>query len=325
MANQNQICRYNKFGFCKFGEFCRKRHISEKCIESSCEISSCNFRHPKICKYFREFRRCKFGEYCYFDHKESGSELLEKRVNDLIIKVEKLEKKLEEKESNQLASHSDFYTLEKKIEKIDKLLEEKNKKIEELEQKIMVVEVKCVEKAKRNQEKASVICKFCPFEAKSASGLKVHMKRKHTFKDIDIYPTNCDICEKTIENNLKMKRHMENHSYINAEYKCLECDFICDEYTEMEVHIRKEHSERFECYLCGLRGESLENLKTHSLTCEVYDCNQCEERTKTLESIKDHILKSHDKYPEYNKLIHLKLSTENLSEIKSKSYYVKDV
>ena len=186
MANQNQICRYNKFGFCKFGEFCRKRHISEKCLEPSCEISSCNLRHPKICKYFREFKRCKFGEYCYFDHKESGSELLEKRVNDLIIKVEKLEKKLEEKESNQLASHSDFYTLEKKIEKIDKLLEDKNKKIEELEQKIMVVEVKCVEKAKRNQEKASVICKFCPFEAKSASGLKVHMKRKHTFKDIDI-------------------------------------------------------------------------------------------------------------------------------------------
>ena len=189
----------------------------------------------------------------------------------------------------------------------------------------MVVEVKCVEKAKRNQEKASVICKFCPFEAKSASGLKVHMKRKHTFKDIDIYPTNCDICEKTIENNLKMKRHMENHSYINAEYKCLECDFICDEYTEMEVHIRKEHSERFECYLCGLRGESLEKLKTHALTCEVYDCNQCEERTKTLESMKDHISKSHDTYPEFNKLIHLKLSTENISEIMSKSYYVKDV
>ena len=61
------------------------------------------------------------------------------------------------------------------------------------------------------------------------------------------------------------------------------------------------------------------------LTCEVYDCNACEERTKTLESMKDHILKSHDEYLEYSKLIHLKLSTENLSEIKSKSYYFRDV
>ena len=33
----------------------------------------------------------------------------------------------------------------------------------------------------------------------------------------------------------------------------------------MEVHIRKEHSEKFECSLCGLRGESLDGLKTHLL------------------------------------------------------------
>ena len=81
------------------------------------------------------------------------------------MKVENLEKKLEEKEINQPTSHSDFYTLEKKIEKIEKLIEEKNRKIEELEEKLMVAEVKHVETSKRNQEKTSVICKFCPFEA----------------------------------------------------------------------------------------------------------------------------------------------------------------
>ena len=95
--------------------------------------------------------------------------------------------------------------------------------------------------------------------------------------------------------------------------------------TEMEVHIRKEHSEKFEFSLCGLRGESLDGLKTHLLTCEVYDCNQCEERTKTLERMKDHILKSHDEYLEYNTLIHLKHSTEKFSEIKTKKYKFKDV
>ena len=87
--------------------------------------------------------------------------------------------------------------------------------------------------------------------------------------------------------------------------------------TEMEVHIRKEHSEKFEFSLCGLRGENLDGLKTHLLTCEVYDCNQCEERTKTLERMKEHILKS--------LLIHLKHSTENFSEIKTKIYKFKDV
>ena len=39
--------------------------------------------------------------------------------------------------------------------------------------------------------------------------------------------------------------------------------------TEMEVHIRKEHSEKFEFSLCGLRGESLDELKAHLLTCDV--------------------------------------------------------
>ena len=83
---------------------------------------------------------------------------------------------------------------------------------------------------------------------------------------------------------------------------------------EMEVRIRMEHIEKFECSLCGLRGESLDGLKTHLLTCEVYDCNQCEERTKTLEKLKDHILKSHDEYLEYNTLIHLKHSTKTFQK-----------
>ena len=89
MANQN-FCRYNKFGFCKYGEVCRKKHVSEKCYKSSCEVGACDLRHSKICKYYREFKRCKFGQYCYFDHKETDSEVLEKKVNDLTIKVENL-------------------------------------------------------------------------------------------------------------------------------------------------------------------------------------------------------------------------------------------
>ena len=60
--------------------------------------------------------------------------------------METLEKKLKEKESNQPSSHSDFYTLEEKIEKIEKLIEEKNRKIKELEEKLLIAEVKHVEK-----------------------------------------------------------------------------------------------------------------------------------------------------------------------------------
>ena len=93
----------------------------------------------------------------------------------------------------------------------------------------------------------------------------------------------------------------------------------------MEVHIGKEHGEVFECLLCGLIEESSEKLEIHQLTCEVYDFDQCDEWTKTSESLKKHIVESHEKYLDYNVLMHLKLSTEDFSEIKKKPYYYKDV
>ena len=170
---------------------------------------------------------------------------MENTISYLIVKRDNLEKKLEEKQNNQQENYSDFETLEKKMEIIEKLIKEKNRRIEVLEEKIRFVEVKQVEKSKINPDKSSIVCKFCSFEAKSVAGLKVHMKRKHTFKDIETYPTNCEICKEMIENSLKMKRHIKNHSYICATYTCLDCNFICDNNSEMEVHIGKVHVDGF--------------------------------------------------------------------------------
>ena len=68
MAEQN-VCGFFKFGYCKFRNKCRKMHVSEKCERKTCDIKSCNLRHPKICRYFRDRKFCKFGEWCCFDHK----------------------------------------------------------------------------------------------------------------------------------------------------------------------------------------------------------------------------------------------------------------
>ena len=68
MATQN-ICFFNKYCFCKYLERCRKYHESKSCEKSSCEIRVCEFRHPKACKFFRDFGFCKFGEWCKFSHK----------------------------------------------------------------------------------------------------------------------------------------------------------------------------------------------------------------------------------------------------------------
>ena len=68
MSNEN-VCSFNKYGFCKYGQVCRKRHIEKICEKKDCDIYSCESRHPRSCKFFMEFKRCKFGEYCRYLHK----------------------------------------------------------------------------------------------------------------------------------------------------------------------------------------------------------------------------------------------------------------
>ena len=48
----------------------------------------------------------------------------------------------------------------------------------------------------------------------------------------------------------------------------------------MEVHLGKHHSEKYECGLCDFGAGSLENLETHLNTCEVFQCNWDKDKCK---------------------------------------------
>ena len=187
MAQQN-VCRYFKFGYCKFLDMCRLRHISEICRNSSCEIRNCSLRHPKSCKYFRDYRRCKFGEYCYFAHKESENEnsVVEIRVKmeDNKKKIDDLEKQISEKDIQitdlvfkleELKSFTKEYLINK-VNNLENIISEKDVLIENLMSK-----VKCIEDRLDMKEKSSIIekegslkCPHCDFETIHASGLKIH-------------------------------------------------------------------------------------------------------------------------------------------------------
>ena len=49
-----EICMFNKFGFCKIGENCRKIHLVEICLKDVCEARKCDKRHPRPCKFFNQ-------------------------------------------------------------------------------------------------------------------------------------------------------------------------------------------------------------------------------------------------------------------------------
>ena len=68
---------------CRYSDSCRFKHVTIVCDDGQCKIQNCEKRHPKICKYYRDYRRCKFTVGCKYKHENQ---------ND---KFDKLQKELE--------------------------------------------------------------------------------------------------------------------------------------------------------------------------------------------------------------------------------------
>ena len=80
---------------------CRNRHENKICENSSCEIFSCSERHPRECRYFKEYNRCKFNP-CNFKHvahlsQETEFGKLKDEHLKTVVKVAEFEKLLSEK------------------------------------------------------------------------------------------------------------------------------------------------------------------------------------------------------------------------------------
>ena len=118
---KQNVCRFNKYGYCKFGDKCHFRHNNVICVTEKCSVFDCDKRHPVVCKYFLNFRRCKY-QNCAFKH-ENLNEVSE---NDEKIKM--IESKL-----NGMVSDEKNKNIEKKLEAFEKYYESK---IEALEKQL---------------------------------------------------------------------------------------------------------------------------------------------------------------------------------------------
>ena len=61
------VCKYWKFGHCKFKDKCRYVHYDALCNMDNCDVRNCSLRHPKTCRYFRNYGRCKYSP-CSYSH-----------------------------------------------------------------------------------------------------------------------------------------------------------------------------------------------------------------------------------------------------------------
>ena len=208
------------------------------------------------------------------------------------------------------------------------VISEKDKLINDLVNKVCTIEQKMndllenfslLEKEKTKKVEKSIACSSCDFKTNSESGLKIHVKKKHTAVEKEIYPRSCHLCEEKFDDVKEMKKHLLTHSYKKAKYLCDECDFVGKSVVTMEVHIGKKHSRTYDCGLCELETNSIPNLEIHLKTCEAYQCGYytgCDKRFKTLSELKKHFLDKHKR--EHGEFIHMKIDRNYSEEVSEK-------
>ena len=110
------FCLFNLFGHCKFGLYCDKLHVMKTCTNVHCNIDSCTFRHPPVCKFFSTFGDCKFQDDCSFLHVIPTDKLAsaQKEIDVLKSEIGLLEKNLLSIQNK----FENMETLEKRTEEI---------------------------------------------------------------------------------------------------------------------------------------------------------------------------------------------------------------
>ena len=175
----------------------------------------------------------------------------------------------------------------------------------------------------KNRE-AKFKCKECKYTTASEQGLKTHVAKKHKTaqkkEEMLTFPITCELCDKELRDKKEMVKHQKNHSYKFVAYKCVKCDFLGEDEIGMEVHLGKEHGEKFVCGLCDYIAKSLENLETHLSTCETYVCTICDTIFTNLSEIKTHFLQNHEAKHRSRFVKHIKQNRENHEAFDDKSY-----
>ena len=146
------ICYKNKFGYCRYSDSCRFRHVTTVCDDGQCEIQNCEKRHPKIRRYYRDYRRCKFTIGCKYKH-ENPYDMFHKLEKE----IDKIKKNnpINAKEARNKLLEEKLETLEKKIETQQKDFENQRKNLEAKESHILGLEIRLDELEKKYKSEKS--------------------------------------------------------------------------------------------------------------------------------------------------------------------------
>ena len=213
MEQPNRMCRFQKFGFCKFGSKCYFRHSEEICHNVDCGIKTCFKRHPSPCKFFFLTQKCKFKENCSYSHrfqqeKESSNKVLEAKETEIEelkneIDMLKLQNENLKKENDILIRKVEDIekSFAKQLEYIDFVLKEKEdmKKVNE----VLIKDVKIInDKMKHVPTLINLENENLPLEVDEKA---TNENSENTIDNFDLFFAQsfpCDLCKHT-SNSIK--------------------------------------------------------------------------------------------------------------------------
>ena len=251
MATQ-YVCYHNKYGYCKYKEECRKRHVNLICDDPACDIRSCESRHPKNCKFYIQYGRCKFDP-CAFLHVENNN-----NIQDLKKENEQILKQIE--------------NMDTKIKEIDKKIAEQNlliSKIQELAEKMesfKLLEDKINEKVEAFDHRFEKLCKMEQTLGEKESLIKILNEKVSSLENLAEKVEKISDKISNIKSDDIVISEMEQ-TFVNPSTSIISCD-KCEYKTELESdlekHITDVHKELFKCEYCDFVGKTEGGLKTHT-------------------------------------------------------------
>ena len=261
------LCLFNKFGFCKYNETCRKHHVNEKCNNKTCDISKCRLRHPKLCKFYRNYGYCKFSP-CAFKHEQvllpEESKEIENKVKAVSEKMIALENEIKEKDVQIAELSGRIFELENnntdhQIETVDPIPNEKDCKIDTLEKAHKEFE----KKLEQYEKNMITFAKHMKGVCDHVDDLAVELN--DTLGDITVESED-NLMEKTFNNPsvgfdcefcdfiAKTERGLKTHK-TRKHCSCEWCDYICKDESDMKKHKFDKHTLQYgtellkDCYL----------------------------------------------------------------------------
>ena len=240
MATHN-VCKFFKYGFCKHGNFCQKYHEKRICENQACDISMCFLRHPKICRFFKEYKRCKFNP-CAYKHEDIDNivKTLKEENKAISEKMENLSKDIELLNEKERESKG----IIEKLRNFDSMMKNKNEKIEILEGKLKDTNLKISEQKKE---------------------IDIINKKLRVLKEKD---TEMTVFEQKLDEIVKKVDKMINKEQTDKEdFKCEKCNFIAKNEQVLKVHITSKHTQqqhRFKCCTCDFSCPTKQELTEHN-------------------------------------------------------------